>query len=174
MSGSDTTERNATDSRWGFPSAPNSDSMWMNAVEFGGSPWKAPIDLRTSILDSVSTAAPRGGPGTRLRSRRLQMACWPRSTMVGASGGMRRRSAESVCRSFATGCCASTPALTGRAGSMGSHRAHPVKLNAVVEFAAALAEVVEEATGNTATIVRLLTPFVRAIAQGLQAKAIAH
>ena len=37
---------------------------------------------------------------------------------------MRRGSAASVCRSFATGCCASTPA--DRTGwSMGSHRAHP-------------------------------------------------
>ena len=41
-----------------------------------------------------------------------------------AAGRMRRGSAASVCRSFATGCCASTPA--DRTGwSMGSHRAHP-------------------------------------------------
>ena len=51
--------------------------------------------------------------------------------------------------------------------------------DAVVEFGRSLRaddEVVLEATGNTATIVRLLTPFVArvVIANPLQVKAIAH
>ena len=78
------------------------------------------VHLRNDF-DSVSLrrlAKIVGGPGTRPRA----VVCWrwPRSTMV-AAGRMRRGSAASVCRSFATeGCCASTPA--DRTGwSMGSH-----------------------------------------------------
>ena len=57
-----------------------------------------------------------------------------------AAGRMRRGSAASVCRSFATGCCASTPA--DRTGwSMGSPPGAPSKLNA--DHRRALAEVVE-------------------------------
>ena len=56
-----------------------------------------------------------------------------------AAGRMRRGSAASVCRSFATGCCASTPA--DRTGwSMGSHRAHP---RSSTPITAAHSEVVE-------------------------------
>ena len=95
----------------------------------------APIDLRNDF-DSVSLRASRRGPGTRPRA----VVCWrwPRSTMVPA-GRMRRAIGGVFCRSFATGCCASTPA--DRTGwSMGSHRA-PSKLNA--DHRRALAEVVD-------------------------------
>ena len=81
----------------------------------------APIDLRNDF-DRVSLRclAKRTRDAT---ARAVVCWRWPRSTMV-AAGRMRRGSAASVCRSFATGCCASTPA--DRTGwSMGSHRAHP-------------------------------------------------
>ena len=100
------------------------DSQAVRSLTQCGEPMRfamaAPIDLRNDF-DSVSLRRLGRGPGTRPRA----VVCWrwPRSTMV-AAGRMRRGSAASVCRSFATGCCASTPA--DRTGwSMGSHRAHP-------------------------------------------------
>ena len=81
----------------------------------------APIDLRNDF-DSVSLR--RLAKEDQGRDPEPSSAgVGPRSTMV-AAGRMRRGSAASVWRSFATGCCASTPA--DRTGwSMGSHRAHP-------------------------------------------------
>ena len=94
----------------------------------------APIDLRNESV-SLRRLAKRTRDATQ--SRRLLR--WPRSTMV-AAGRMRRGSAASVCRSFATGCCASTPA--DRTGwSMGKSPGAPSKLNA--DHRRALAEVVE-------------------------------
>ena len=101
------------------------DSQAVRSLTQCGEPMRfamaAPIDLRNDFDSESHCGASRRGPGTRPRA----VVCWrwPRSTMV-AAGRMRRGSAASVCRSFATGCCASTPA--DRTGwSMGSHRAHP-------------------------------------------------
>ena len=100
------------------------DSQAVRSLTQCGEPMRfamaAPIDLRNDF-DSVSLR--RLAKRTRARPRAVVCWRWPRSTMV-AAGRMRRGSAASVCRSFATGCCASTPA--DRTGwSMGSHRAHP-------------------------------------------------
>ena len=80
----------------------------------------APIDLRNDF-DSVSLRHLAKRTRDATQSRRLLALA---EVYDGGSRRMRRGSAASVCRSFATGCCASTPA--DRTGwSMGSHRAHP-------------------------------------------------
>ena len=94
----------------------------VNAMRFA---MAAPIDLRNDF-DSVSLRRlVEEDAGTRPRA----VVCWrwPRSTMV-AAGRMRRGSAASVCRSFATGCLLLQRPRTGLGWSMGSHRAHHSKL----------------------------------------------
>ena len=108
--------------RWGFPSAGHKpldgrgyvvDRPIKDDLVIHGS---SRLSTYGTILTASHCGASRRGPGTRPRA----VVCWrwPRSTMV-AAGRMRRGSAASVCRSFATGC-------SDRTGwSMGSHRAHP-------------------------------------------------
>ena len=79
----------------------------------------APIDLRNDF-DSVSLPPREEDQGRDPGRRLLALA----EVYDGGSRTDASPSAASVCRSFATGCCASTPA--DRTGwSMGSHRAHP-------------------------------------------------
>ena len=78
----------------------------------------APIDLNDFDSVSLRRLAKRTRDATQSR-RLLALA----EVYDGGQDGCVA-SAASVCRSFATGCCASTPA--DRTGwSMGSHRAHP-------------------------------------------------
>ena len=123
------------------------DSQAVRSLTQCGEPMRfamaAPIDLRNDF-DSVLTMRRSRvrGPGTRPRA----VVCWRcfrgSYPIQVAAGRMRRGSAASVCRSFATACCASTVARgSGRGWSMGSHRAHASKLNA--DHRRALAEVVE-------------------------------
>ena len=94
----------------------------------------APIDLRNDF-DSVSLRRLAKRTRDATQSRRLLALA---EVYDGGSRTDASRIGASVCRSFATGCCASTPA--DRTGwSMGSHRAQ--KLNA--DHRRALAEVVE-------------------------------
>ena len=104
------------DSRWGFPSG-RSLTQCGEPMRFA---MAAPIDLRNDF-DSVSLRRLAKRTRDATQSRRLLALA---EVYDGGSRRMRRGSAASVCRSFATGCCASTPA--DRTGwSMGSHRAHP-------------------------------------------------
>ena len=95
----------------------------------------APKYLRNDF-DSVSLRRLAKRTRDATQSRRLLALA---EVYDGGSRTDRRGSAASVCRSFATGCCASTPA--DRTGFDGKSPGAPSKLNA--DHRRALAEVVE-------------------------------
>ena len=110
------------DSRWGFRKAVRSLTQCGEPMRFA---MAAPIDLRNDF-DQRLTAAPR----EEARDGDLRaVVCWVGEATMVAAGRMRRGSAYVVCRSFATGCCASTPA--DRTSLVdGKHRPRSSKLNA--------------------------------------------
>ena len=93
------------------------DSQAVRSLTQCGEPMRfamaAPIDLRNDF-DSVSLR--RLAKRTRDATQSRSSAGVGRGLRWVAAGRMRRGSAASVCRSFATGCCAFNARGTGRAG----------------------------------------------------------